>query len=99
MSCSYAGQTIGSTSGGDLAPSTSTIPIAQDGTRLGDRELRRGAPLAGTRSRRTSSPSAGQVKDNTASATWSEKLNFTIDNTYPMGSITGNQTSAPTRTG
>jgi len=92
MSCSYAGQTVGSTSGGNFHV-TSTIPIAQDGSFT--------ATVNFTGEPNTTSDiftMTGKFTNGTMSANWSENWSFT-DQGYPIDCTTGNQTLTATRTG
>ena len=97
MSCSYSGQTVGSTSGGNFRLS-STIPIAPNGTFSATVNFG-GGSIGGYPITSDIFTITGQFNGNTMSASWNEKLNFTIDNTYPIDCITGNQTLTATRTG
>jgi hypothetical protein len=92
MSCSYAGQTVGSTSGGNFQLKT-TFPIAQDGSFSGSVNFT-GEPDT------TSDvfTIAGKFTNNTMSASWSEKWSFTYQG-YPIDCVTGDQTLTATRTG
>jgi len=92
MSCSYAGQTVGSTSGGNFQLK-SVFPIAQDGSFSGSVNFT-GEPDT------TSDvfTIAGKFTNNTMSASWSEKWSFTYQG-YPIDCVTGDQTLTATRTG
>jgi Calx-beta domain len=92
MSCSYAGQTIGSTSGGNFQLKT-TFPIAQDGSFSGSVNFT-GEPDT------TSDvfTITGKFTNNTMTASWSEKWSFTYQG-YPIDCVTGDQTLTATRTG
>jgi hypothetical protein len=92
MSCSYAGQAVGTTSGGNFRL-TGTIPIAQDGSFS--------ASVNFTGDPNTTSDVftiAGKFTNNTMSATWTEKWSFTYQG-YPIDCTAGNQTLTATRTG
>lgn len=92
MSCSYAGQAVGTTSGGNFRL-RSTIPIAQDGSFSGSVNF--------TGDPNTTSDVftiAGKFTNNTMSATWTEKWSFTYQG-YPIDCTAGNQTLTATRTG
>ncbi len=92
MSCSYAGQTVGSTSGGNFQLKT-TFPIAQDGSFSGSVNFT-GEPDT------TSDvfTIAGKFTNNTMTASWSEKWSFTYQG-YPIDCVTGDQTLTATRIG
>jgi Calx-beta domain-containing protein len=97
MSCSYAGTTVFHTYGGNIHL-TSTIPIAQNGSFSATIHFTLGT-ISGYPITLDDFTVAGQFTNNTASGTWNQKLNFTIDNTYGIECTSGDQTFTVTRTG
>lgn len=97
MSCSYAGTTVFHTYGGNIHL-TGTIPIAMNGSFSATINFTLGT-IGGYPITANVLTIAGQFTNNTASGTWNQKLNFTIDNTYPIECTSGNETFAVTRTG
>jgi hypothetical protein len=97
MSCSYAGQTVFHTYGGNIHL-TSTIPIAMNGSFSATLNFT-GGTISGYPITANVFTLAGQFTNNTATGTWNRKLNFTIDNTYGIECTSGDQTWTATRTG
>lgn len=98
MSCSYAGQTVFHTYGGNIHLTSGAIPIAMNGSFSTSVNLG-GGTIGGYPITSDVLTVAGQFTNNTASGTWNRKLNFTIDNTYGIECTSGDQTWTATRTG
>ena len=96
MSCSYAGQTIGSTYGGNVHL-TSTIPIAQNGS-FSTTVNFNGGTISGYPITSDVFTVAGQFANNTVSGTFNEKLSFNYQG-LTIDCTTGDQTWTATRTG
>lgn len=97
MSCSYAGQTVFHTYGGNIHV-TGTIPIAGNGS-FSATVTFTGGTIGGYPITANVLTLTGQFTNNTASGTWNRKLNFTIDDTYGIECTSGNGTWTATRTG
>jgi hypothetical protein len=95
-SCSIAGQTIGSTSGGNIHL-TGTIPIAQNGSFSATVNFT-GGTIGGIPITSDVLNVAGQFSNNSASGTWNEKFSFPYQG-YQIDCTSGDQTWTATRTG